>query len=58
MLPSQTDMFLPVLEFFATVITATRKDAREAIANRFQLTAEEHEGQIPSGGRTYESQAR
>lgn len=49
MLPSQTDMFLPVLEFFVAVITATRKDAREAIANRFQLTAEEREGRIPSG---------
>ena len=58
MLPSQTDMFLPVLEFFVAVVTATRKDARDAIANRFQLTAEEHEGRIPSGVRTYESQAR
>lgn len=58
MLPSQTDMFLPVLEFFVAVVTATRKDTREAIANRFQLTAEEHEGRIPSGVRTYESQAR
>ena len=57
MLPSQTDMFLSVFEFFVAAVTATRKDAREAIANRFQLTAEEHEGRIPSGVRTYESQA-
>lgn len=57
MLPSQTEMFLPVLEFFVAVVTATRKDAREAIANRFQLTAEEREGRIPSGVRTYESHA-
>ena len=28
MLPSHTDTFLPVLEFFATVDTATRKDAK------------------------------
>ena len=38
MLPTQTDTFLPVLEYFATVDTATRKDAKEAIADRFQLT--------------------
>lgn len=57
MLPSQTDTFLPVLEFFATVDTATRKDAKEAIANRFQLTAEEREERTPSGVRAYESRA-
>lgn len=57
MLPSQTDTFLPVLEFFATVDTATRKDAKEAIANRFKLTAEESEERTPSGVRAYESRA-
>ena len=55
MLPTQTDTFLPVLEYFATVDTATRKDAKEAIADRFQLTDEEREERIPSGMRTYES---
>ena len=55
MLPTQTDTFLPVLEYFATVDTATRKDAKEAIADRFQLTDEEKEERIPSGMRTYES---
>ena len=54
-IPTQTDTFYPVLKYYAAVEHASRKEAREAMAIRLGLTAEEKGYKTSSGVAVYQS---